>query len=55
MEGGATAAGLIQSADCILDKAADRGRNVERQRQPSDYATTRGRLRHQRQRREDRE
>ncbi len=49
------AAGLIQSADHILDQAAERGRNVERQRQPGDDATTRGRLRQQLQRREDRE
>jgi len=39
----------------ILDQAAERGRNVERQRRPGDDATTRGRLRQQLQRRQDRE
>jgi hypothetical protein len=41
------AAGLIQSADRILDQAAERGRNVERQREPGTDATTRARLRRQ--------
>jgi hypothetical protein len=41
------AAGLIQSADFILDQAAARGRNVERQRQASEDAVTRGRFREQ--------
>ena len=49
------AAGFIQSADHILDQAAERGRNVERQRQPGDNATTRGRFRQQLQRHENRE
>jgi hypothetical protein len=49
------AAGLIQSADRILDQAAERGRNVERQRQPSEDAATRERLRQQLQLRKDRE
>jgi hypothetical protein len=40
-------AGLIQSADHILDQAAAAGRNVERQRQAGDDATTSERLRHQ--------
>jgi hypothetical protein len=47
------AAGLIQSADYILDRAAERGRNVERQRQAGADATTRTRLRQQLRRRED--
>jgi hypothetical protein len=47
------AAGLIQSADRVLDQAAEHGRNVERQRQAGVGATTRGRLRHQLQRRDD--
>ena len=41
------AARLIQSSDAILDRAAAQGRNVERQRQAGDYATTRERLRGQ--------
>ncbi len=49
------AAGLIQSADYILDRAAERGRNVERQRQVGADATTRLRLRRQLREREDRE
>jgi hypothetical protein len=40
-------AGLIQSSDYILDKAAAKGRNVERQRSPGKDATTRERLRAQ--------
>jgi len=48
------AAGLIQSTDYILDRAAERGRNVERQRQAGADATTRLRLRRQLQEREDR-
>ena len=40
-------AGLIQSTDYILDRAAARGRNVERQRQAGEDATTRERLREQ--------
>jgi len=48
------AAGLIQSTDCILDRAAERGRNVERQRQAGADATTHLRLRRQLQEREDR-
>jgi hypothetical protein len=46
------AAGLIQSADYILDRAAERGRNVERQRQAGADATMR--LRQQLQERENR-
>ena len=46
------AARLIQSADFILDQAAARGRNVERQRQAGSDAATRERLREQLQRRE---
>lgn len=38
------AASLIQSADFVLDQAAARGRNVERQRQASQDPTTRERL-----------
>jgi hypothetical protein len=38
-------AGLIQSADFILDRAAAQGRNVERQRQASPDAAARERLR----------
>ncbi|HLJ71918.1 MAG TPA: hypothetical protein VKU03_11420 [Roseiarcus sp.] len=45
------AARLIQSADFILDQAAARGRNVERQRQAGSDAATRERLREQLQRR----
>jgi hypothetical protein len=40
-------AGLIQSADFILDQATARGRNVERQRQANEDAATRERLREQ--------
>lgn len=40
-------AGLIQSADHILDRAAAQGRNVERQRQAGDDVTPRERLRDQ--------
>jgi hypothetical protein len=40
-------AGLIQSTDHILDEAAAQGRNVERQRQSGEDATTRERLREQ--------
>jgi hypothetical protein len=47
-------AGLIQSADYILDRAAERGRNVERQRQAGSDASTRVRLRQQLQERESR-
>jgi hypothetical protein len=46
------AARLIQSADFILDQAAAQGRNVERQREAGEEATTRERLREQLQRRE---
>jgi hypothetical protein len=41
------AAGLIQSTDYILDEAAARGRNVERQRLAGEDSTTRDRLRDQ--------
>jgi hypothetical protein len=41
------AAGLIQSADHILDQAAAQGRNVERQRRAGEDSTTRERLREQ--------
>jgi hypothetical protein len=41
------AAGLIQSADFILDEAAARGRNVERQRQAGEDAEAAARLRAQ--------
>lgn len=41
------AARLIQSADFILDQAAARGRNVERQRKAGEDALTRERLRQQ--------
>lgn len=41
------AAGLIQSTDYILDQAAARGRNVEKQREAGEDATTRARLREQ--------
>ncbi len=41
------AAGLVQSTDYILDRAAARGRNVEKQRKPGEDATTRGRVRDQ--------
>ena len=40
-------AGLIQSTDYILDRAAAQGRNVERQRQAMEDGTTRERLRGQ--------
>ena len=40
-------AGLIQSADYVLDRAAAQGRNVERQRLAGEDATTRDRLRKQ--------
>jgi hypothetical protein len=40
-------AGLIQSTDYILDLAAAQGRNVERQRDANEDATTRERLRAQ--------
>ncbi|HXW71958.1 MAG TPA: hypothetical protein VEK34_11025 [Methylocella sp.] len=45
------AAGLIQSTDYILDQAAAQGRNVERQREIGEEATTRERLRDQLQQR----
>ena len=48
-------AGLIQSADYILDRAAERGRNVERQRQTGADAISPERLRQQLQQRQDRE
>jgi hypothetical protein len=48
-------AGLIQSADYVLDRAAERGRNVERQRQTGADAISRERLRQQLQERQDRE
>lgn len=41
------AAGLIQSVDYILDSAAARGRNVERQREAAEEASGRARLREQ--------
>ena len=41
------AAGLIQSTDFILDRAAAQGRNVERQREASRDAAARERLRAQ--------
>lgn len=40
-------AGLIQSADHILDQAAAHGRNIERQRRASDDGTARNRIREQ--------
>lgn len=40
-------AGLIQSTDYILDQAAARGRNVDKQRQAAEDGTTRERLREQ--------
>lgn len=40
-------AGLIQSADHVLDEAAARGRNVDRQRSPAVDADSRDRLRAQ--------
>ena len=48
------AAGLVQSADYILDQAAAQGRNVERQRRPEQDATTRERFRRQLSRTRDR-
>jgi hypothetical protein len=47
------AAGLIQSTDYILDQAAAHGRNVEKQREAGEDATTRERLRGQRLHRRD--
>jgi len=47
------AAGLIQSADHILDAATARGRNVERQRQATTDIEVRGQLREQLQARRD--
>jgi hypothetical protein len=47
------AAGLVQSADYILDQAAAQGRNVERQRQAVEDSVTRERLRKQLARREE--
>jgi hypothetical protein len=41
------AAGLIQSADYILDQAVAQGRNVERQRETGEEPATRERLRQQ--------
>jgi hypothetical protein len=41
------AAGLIQSADYVLDQAAAQGRNVERQRRAAEDPETRRRLREQ--------
>jgi fructose-specific phosphotransferase system component IIB len=46
-------AGLIQSTDYILDRAAAQGRNVQRQRQAGEDAATRERLREQLTRRGD--
>lgn len=46
-------AGLIQSADHILDQAAAQGRNVERQRRATEDDLTRTRLRAQLNRRSD--
>ena len=40
-------AGLVQSADHILDQAAAQGRNIERQRRVGEDARTRERLREQ--------
>ena len=40
-------AGLIQSADFVLDQAAARGRNVDRQRRAAEDPSTRERLRRQ--------
>jgi hypothetical protein len=45
-------AGLIQSADYILDQAAAQGRNVEQQRQSGEDTATQGRLRNQLQNRD---
>jgi hypothetical protein len=47
------AAHLIQSAEHILELAAERGRNVERQREATSDAETRSRLRRQLQRIDD--
>ena len=47
------AAGLIQSADHVLDRAAEQGRNVERQRSIAGADETRRRLRQQLQRDRD--
>jgi hypothetical protein len=47
--------GLIQSTDHVLDQAAERGRNVERQRQSTSDHETRARLRRQLQRRRGRQ
>jgi hypothetical protein len=47
------AAGLIQSADHVLDAAAARGRNVERQRHATSDIEVRRHLREQLQRRRD--
>jgi len=47
------AAGLIQSADHVLDQAARQGRNVQRQRLAGDAEETRQRLRLQLQARRD--
>jgi hypothetical protein len=47
------AAGLIQSTDHVLDRAAQQGRNVERQRRTVESDGTRDRLREQLQRRRD--
>jgi hypothetical protein len=44
------AAGLIQSTDYVLDRAAERGRNVERQRRDVGMDETREHLRNQLQR-----
>jgi hypothetical protein len=41
------AAGLIQSADYVLDQAAVQGRNVERQRRAAEDPAMRQRLREQ--------
>jgi len=46
-------AGLIQSTDHVLDRAAAQGRNVEKQREAGKDATTRERLREQLVRRRD--
>jgi hypothetical protein len=40
-------AGLIQSTDYILDRAAARGRNIEKQREAAEDGATRQRLREQ--------
>jgi hypothetical protein len=46
-------AGLIQSTDHVLDQAAARGRNIERQRRAGEDSATRTRLREQLARRAD--